>query len=447
MIRKLTENKLLRKFLSFSMGNWIVLIISLVSTPIMTRILSPEDYGTLSLFLIVINLFNIISLLGIDQSFIRFYYESDIVRRQFMLNIAILVSSTVFILIILLMALTKPFSTYFLLGTNDNLIFIVFCLVLLVSIYNRYNYVLLRMEQKGKLYSLLQVIQKLIDFTAFLGLYYIFIKEDINLYLAVYSYAIASIVVFLVGLIINNKVWINTLKQAIETKFDFKMVKDLIYYGIPLSITVLITWVFQFVDRMILNHYAGVYEVGIYMAAFKLVAIISIIQTSFTTFWVPLSNQRFVQNSNDKEFFEKMFSKVLYAMIGIGLLVILFKDVLVIFFGQDFASAVDLIPMLILVPITYTLSEITVVGINFFKKTKFHIYISLIACLVNVLGLLALVPLYGAQGAAISTGITYVLYFLIRSYVGLKLFSFNIVTWKNCFLFVGFLILCVFSFI
>ena len=51
------QNKsLLKKFLSFSYGSWIGIIIGIVSTPVITRLLTPEDFGKASMFTLALNI-------------------------------------------------------------------------------------------------------------------------------------------------------------------------------------------------------------------------------------------------------------------------------------------------------------------------------------------------------------------------------------------------------
>lgn len=76
-------------------------------------------------------------------------------------------------------------------------------------------------------------------------------------------------------------------------------------------------------------------------------------------------------------------------------------------------------------PLMLTISETTVIGINFHKQTKKHIKISLIAAIVNIIGNLILVPLLGARGAAISTGFSYVVLYIFRTYESNKLYKVN----------------------
>ena len=81
--------------------------------------------------------------------------------------------------------------------------------------------------------------------------------------------------------------------------------------------------------------------------------------------------------------------------------------------------------MLIFVPIMYLISETTMMGIGFKKKSKYFLYISIIVAIFNIIGNILLVPKYGAKGAAISTGISYIIFFSLRTYFSLKLINFG----------------------
>ncbi|HOJ89446.1 MAG TPA: polysaccharide biosynthesis C-terminal domain-containing protein [Pseudothermotoga sp.] len=78
---------------------------------------------------------------------------------------------------------------------------------------------------------------------------------------------------------------------------------------------------------------------------------------------------------------------------------------------------------LILYPIMYTISETTALGINFSKKTYWHIVITGVSAFVNLVGNTMLVPLLGARGAAISTGLSYIIFFTLRTVIAQRYYS------------------------
>lgn len=73
------------------------------------------------------------------------------------------------------------------------------------------------------------------------------------------------------------------------------------------------------------------------------------------------------------------------------------------------------------------------------KKSKMQIIVAVGACAANIMGNTILVPRLGCQGAAISTGISYIVFFTLRTilsnkffYVDYKLKKFYVLTLVTC---------------
>jgi len=208
-------------------------------------------------------------------------------------------------------------------------------------------------------------------------------------------------------------------------KINTGSVKEIIKYGLPFVPTFLITWIFQSFDKLALRNYCDFTEIGLYSAAFKVVAIMNLIQTGFTTFWTPVSYESYEKEPESKGIFEKTSVIIAAAMFVFGLLIVVFKDVIFLLLESSYRQAAGISSFLILMPIMYTVSETTVVGINFKKKTYWHMLIATVAAGVNVFGNLMLVPVYGAKGAAFSTGVSYIVFFCMRTFISKRLFPVN----------------------
>ena len=111
------------------------------------------------------------------------------------------------------------------------------------------------------------------------------------------------------------------------------------------------------------------------------------------------------------------------------------KDIFVYMLGEKYREASYLLPFLIFNPIMYTVSETTVSGLYFMKKSNMQIIPSLVACIVNLVGNIILVQMLGYKGAAISTGLSYIVFFTVRTvlgryyyYIGFNLKSYYIMT-------------------
>lgn len=74
----------------------------------------------------------------------------------------------------------------------------------------------------------------------------------------------------------------------------------------------------------------------------------------------------------------------------------------------------------------YTLSEITVGGINYSKKTYWHFVISVVSAILNTILVFILVPRLGGIGASISTAFSYIIFFYARTIISNYYYPINI---------------------
>jgi len=95
----MSSKHILKKFLSFSIGNYLNIIIGITLIPIVTRILSPDKFGVVSMFILAVNILNIIVCFGNDQSFSRFYYEEVKENKPKLLLQCLKLPSVIFIIL------------------------------------------------------------------------------------------------------------------------------------------------------------------------------------------------------------------------------------------------------------------------------------------------------------------------------------------------------------
>ncbi|MPQ45289.1 lipopolysaccharide biosynthesis protein, partial [Clostridium tarantellae] len=223
----------------------------------------------------------------------------------------------------------------------------------------------------------------------------------------------------IIAIIVDKDVWF-------QKKRNYKLKtnkKQIIEYGTPLVLAMIITWIFQSIDKITINKFCGYEEVGIYSGAMSIIVLLSAFQSTFTTVWIPIAFERYSINPNDKNFFVKVNKLVSLIMLVISIIILACKDIIIILLGNSYRQAVFIFPCLLFMPIMYTISETTVLGINFKNKSRNHIYISIIAAGFNILGNILLVPKLGAKGAAISTSIAYIIFFILRTYIANKYYK------------------------
>ena len=408
------KNDLFKKFLTYFYGSGVGLVIGLVTTMISTRLLSPEDFGKASMFTLAVNVLMIFIIFGTDQAFVRFFYEEEKELRSKLLFNSMKVPSLLLFVVLLFLFIFKDTVMVFLFDDNNPFVFLVLIISIVFQAIYRYALLVIRMQQKGHLYSLLEIVNKSVNLILLVILFYVMGSQYEIL---IYSTGITLVVLTGVSILLEKKFWKPLSKTTSKPRHSQR---DIIQFSYPLVLTTLITWLFQSFDKIALRQWSDFEELGLYSAAFRIVALLNVVQVSFTTFWSPVCYEHFEKHPDDREFFSKTSKIIGFIMFLIAVVTILFKDIIVMLLGSDYKEAAIIMPFLIFMPMMYTLSETTVIGLNFSKKTKWHILIASIACMANIIGNFILVPPYGAAGAAVSTGLSFVIFFVLRTHLSLK---------------------------
>ncbi len=409
-------NSLLKKFIEFAFGSGINLILGFISSPIITRLIMPDNYGKFSMFNTVVNLTMVVIMMGLDQSYVRFFYEEEELNRKNLLIQSIKIPMIINIIFSIgLIIFFKPVSN-FIVGKISFSITLLLIMQNTLAIIGRFALLVIRMKQKGKKYSLLQVIAKLTYIFSVILFFLLFGNNCMTLILAL---IFSNFICCICAIFSERKEWFIDRKNT-----NLKTTKkELILFGSPLIFSMAITWIFQSMDKFFIKAFNGYIELGLYSAAFTIIALLNAVQATFTTFWVPVANEKYVENPEEsKRFFSKVNLMVSFGMLIIAIGIITFKDFLILFLGPKYRQASDIFPFLVFMPIMYTISETTVLGISFKKKNKNHIYIALVSAVVNLIGNIILVPNLGAKGAAVSTGLSYIVFFSARTLISKKLY-------------------------
>lgn len=412
------KNNLFKKFIDFALGNAIVFVLGIFSVPIVSRMIDPAQNGKASMFVTYTSLIVLVLTMGIDQAYIRYYNDEKEENRGKLLRRSIKIPIvTNLSLGLILLIFYKQISNLILSETS----FLVVALLLIhstASIMSNFAMIHVRMKQKGKAYSMLGVINKVSYLALMFLFFYIFKNNYITMILAT---VLSNLIMVIIAILYEREDWFGFNNNALNTT-----TKELFTYGVPFIFSMAITWVFQSIDRISIQSFCNDYaQIGLYTGAMYIISLLNTVQGAFTTFWTPVAFEKYATNPEDKQFFININEIVSAVMLLISVGLIATKDILIILLGKEYEGAQFIFPFLVLMPIMYTISETTVLGINFSKKTKYHIYIASFAAIFNIIGNLILVPKLGAKGAAISTGLAYVVFFIFRTYFANKFYKIN----------------------
>ena len=188
-------------------------------------------------------------------------------------------------------------------------------------------------------------------------------------------------------------------------------------YGLPFILILLMEWLLSSCDRIALRLWSDFDELGIYTSAMKIIVLLLTVKNTFVAYWSPIAMERFESRSleENRTFFRKAFETVQVFCMFMASGLIVSRKAVVLLLGRDYRGAERMIPFLTLMPVFAILFEITNQSIKFSKRNWYLNAASLVAILCNVAGNMMLVPKLGGIGAAVTTGFSYLVYFVIGS--------------------------------
>ncbi|MCL2859201.1 MAG: oligosaccharide flippase family protein [Oscillospiraceae bacterium] len=403
-------NDFFKKLTGFSIGPIIGALIGFITIPITTHFVAPTEYGKASMFTLVQTIITMVVYLGLDQAYVRFYHEED--NKKKLLFNSMIIPLVVSVIAIVLLPINPQIISK-MLFEDPQYIMPVYALMITIPliIFERFILLSIRMQEKGAQYSVFSIILKLVTFFATL-LFVLKIRTD---FLAVvYSSIIGQIIGDIVLIIIYRK------SLTLNFKFlDKTLLKSLLKFGLPLLVYASLAWVLNSMDRIFLRIYSNFQQMGYYTIAMKMTSLLLIIQTCFTTFWVPTAYRWYNEKVDNKQF--GLVSNSLFFVMSIAFLgILLFKDLIVIIM-PTYKQSIYIMPFLLFYPMMYTVSETTTLGIAFSKKSYFNIVASILAVVTNIVLNIMLIPKYNAIGAAIAMGIAYIIFFWTRTIISRQL--------------------------
>lgn len=407
---------LLSLFWKFSSGTWITAIIGFLTIPLTTRLIIPEEFGKATIFVLSVNLLSRICLVGSDQGLVRKYYEVNNRNRSKLLWSSLFVPVvTSLLLLIPLLIFWKSISIY-LLNDLEFYAIILLAITLLIQPFFLLALQMIRMANKAKEYSFLNILKASINVGTII-FYAKYIKPDF--YSIAWGTFLSSLLTLLVAIIFEKKIWLSKIRIVIP------YVKELFVFGIPFIPTFIFMWLMEAMDKFALAELSNFEEVGIYSAAFKIVGVLMLLKVGFQNFWIPVSLDYYENKKNAQDFFSKTADLLIPIFFLIISIFLFLSNYIVILLGKDYRSAEILIPLLIFIPLATFIREITGRGIDFSKKTYWHIFVAFIAAIINLTGNFLLIPKFGSKGAAIATAVSYIIYLGIISIISNSLYYFK----------------------
>lgn len=383
----------------------LLIPVSFISVPILTKNLSLEDYGLWGLTISAVSVIIPFSGLGLSSALSRFGPSSDNfeLKRSFSTLLLFKFFTQVFFGILLL--LFSDFISELFFEGNSFLIVFISILMLVTSIEPLFK-------------RILKVKRKIIHLSSYeiwngyftIVIYLIVFSITSSLYTLLVSYILLKI--------INILILSFTIRKSISVKFwDKDIIKKYSSYGGFTAVSSICFWLINLSDRFILSYFSSSESVGVYTAAYSIGNIPRTISAAITFIFLVSLSKLYDQ----KQIYEvqKILSNgyllFLFLILPICFGSILFSEELLYFFSTKVISEKGYIPLILILFGHLFLGIVTFKSYPLLlqKNTKTLAYFWLIALAINITLNLILIPMYEELGASISTFSTYFLLSII----------------------------------
>ncbi len=397
-----------KKILNYAVGPIGVSLLSFISLPIITWFYTIEDVGKISMLQVFSSLATLFFCLGLDQAYTREYHENKDKPKLFKQSF-----SPGFILLLFFLSLVyiidNEIISLWLYSEKDEMLSIITIACFLLAFCSRFLSLILRMQERALAYSMSQLLPKLF-FLIFI-LVIVWLGFESSFFSLISAHLLAIFIVFFV-FILNTRRY---LRSSITKALTKEELKPLLNFGLPLVIAGLSAWGLKVVDKLFLRGLSTFSELGLYSVAISIAGVATIFSGIFNTIWTPLVYKWVSNKSIDYHKINGIHEAVLAIIYFSVIITGFFSWILPYLFPEGYEELQHLIALCFFAPLLYTLSEVSAVGISIVKKTKYSMYISVIALAVNIVGNYTLIPLYGALGAAISTTLSFWLFYIMRT--------------------------------
>ena len=394
-LRRLSGQTLL-----YGLGDAGTRVIALVLLPVYAHVLSPDEYGELALASLTVVLTSLLLESGQRTAYFRLYYmnEEARYRRRMTGTVVLYLLIAATLLLPLLRILYRHVAGSVLevpglLPLLDIVLATTFC-----DIGTVVPFAVFRAEQKAAIYARLAIgraaLSATLNLIAVLGL-----REGVHGILL--ANLITSAVFCAACLIITAR--------QIEWKIDFALLGRLLSFGLPHVPANLAGWIMTLSDRLFLQHYGSLFQVGIYTVGYQIAGAVNMLTGWFNTAWAP-----YAMSLSERPDAPRVYARLLtYGMTlfaFVALCTTLFAvEAVTLLTAAEYAQAARVVGLVAAAYLFYELYYLLSLGFDLTFRPWFPSLVIVLAAAVNIVLNIALIPGYGFMGAAVATALSYLI--------------------------------------
>lgn len=414
MLSYIIKNKLFNNTLIYSISTAIKRSIPFLILPILTRYLTPSEYGIIATFQVLLAVMIVLVSLNVDSAVaVNFFKIKKEDLKTYIGNaIFIFISSFIsfFTIIFILKGLISN-STKF----PENWLPIIILTALCHTIISL-TITLWQVEQKPIPYGAFQILQTILNVGISVLLIAVFGWKWQGRLLGI---IIAYIVFGFISCVVLFK------RKYVKFSFNQKYTKDALIFGAGLIPATLGWWIISGTNRFFITSMVNVSATGIYTVGAQIGMLIGLLVDSFSKAWSPFLFEKLKKDEYETKRKIVKFTYLCFAGITICTIVFIFiaPYFLAFFVGKNFHSANKYILWIALGHAFNGMRYFIVDYIYYVKKTYISGGITFLTAIMNAFLNYYFISEYGAIGAAYSTAITYFVNFVLTWILSAKVYK------------------------
>ncbi len=397
----------------YSLGPLSSKLVGFVLLPLYTSHLTLAEYGILGIVDVTTQIFVSIFGFGLNWAFNRWYWDKDYIHKQktIFFSLIIFLTITVIIMIGIFIPFTTPLSKLLFNSGSYSYILKLMLIAAALQILSGLPNTLMKLQQKPLIFSISNTI-KLIFSMTFTIIFIVYFNRGIK---GIYE---ALIIGFIIYFLILSKYILKNL----EFKFDWGVVKEMLFFSLPLMGASTATVVLSFADRYVLKFIGGLNDVGIYSLAYKLSNTIKVFIIQSVILAISPIIYKIMYDKNSGEFYSKLMTYFAFILMIVVVGISLFgkEIIMVLAKNKDYWEAYKIIPVLSLAMMFIGIRYIAEIGLNIEKKTGIKAKIVVFVSILNILLNLIFIPILQSMGAALAMLFSQIVYFYLNYYYSQK---------------------------
>ncbi len=414
--RTISTKDFILSVIKYNISYLIVSVINIMLIPILTRVFSTEEYGTINLFVAASTFMSGLFSFGMTNGYSRFFNEPPEGTNEKILRVKcveIPILTTLAVALLIWVIAPKEFLAKTI-GTTNLIVFpILFVNVILTYIF-LFLPVYYRMKMDVKKYTIVQVISSFLTKASVLLSLLVPVTVVSMAFFQTFGVLIFGIIIA----ILSYKQWKDYFLIAFSK--SAKPIREVYKFSLLAWPTTIMAYANQFLTQNAICNVLDKDALGIYSALSIFSGIIIAVKGGFSTYW---SSFIYKYYKSEQAKVQSVHDIIMFLLCILATLTMCFRDVIFLLVGSEFRGGMSICILVMSYSIFIFASETTLYGINLAKKPQIVSIVSALSIAVNLVGIYVLVPHIGLLGVGISACISGILYFVINSYYGQKYYK------------------------